>query len=419
MEKQNPVEVSIICITYNHAKFIGKAIDGFLRQKTNFSYEIIIHDDVSTDGTRDILIEYQRKYPDKIKLLLEEENQYSKDVRILLTLGLPEARGKYVAISDGDDEWIYDGKLQEQYDLLENNPDISFCIHNVIRYNRQTGEKINQIIDMESRILSDEEIIIEPYGRAPTTSFFFRAEYISGIPQFCYRAPVGDNPLRLYYACKGKIYYLNQAWAIRNFLHEGSWNYKMQNESLKVNYVKRYLLFLKEFDEYSKKRFDVYLQKKMYRMCRSAVEVLLPEPVNKDSLAKTINRFGQETENKFGVILKKIYKDRLTQCVDYLDEKTEKFINECKRRRGKLYLYGVGGEARKFAEKLEYMNILFEGFVVSDNHKKDDFFMKHKVSVVSRLDREESYLWLTLNGRNIRQVLPYIEELGFKNILYL
>ena len=78
MNQKKEIEVSIVCITFNHEKYIRKTLDGFLMQKTKFSYEIIVHDDASTDGTKKILQEYQRKYPDKITLLLEKENQYSK-----------------------------------------------------------------------------------------------------------------------------------------------------------------------------------------------------------------------------------------------------------------------------------------------------------------------------------------------------
>lgn len=83
MEK---AKVSICCITYNHEKYIRKTLDGFLMQKTNFNYEIIIHDDASTDGTQDIIKEYQNKYPDIFKLIIQTDNQYSKGKKIFLNV---------------------------------------------------------------------------------------------------------------------------------------------------------------------------------------------------------------------------------------------------------------------------------------------------------------------------------------------
>lgn len=318
MKQENIIEVSIICIVFNHAKFIQKTMEGFLMQKTKFPYEIIIHDDASTDGTVEILQEYQRQYPDKIHLLLEKENQYSKGKGIL-KLCFPEVKGKYIAITDGDDEWIYDRKLQEQYNLMEKNPNISFCFHNVIKKNMQTGEQEEQIKDMRSGILNKKEIILEPQGRAPTTSFFFRSEYIGEIPEFSYCASVEDDPIRFYYACKGEIFYIDKIWAIRNFMHEESWNYQMRDKSFEIRYIKKYLKYLVEFNNYSKRKYDIFLQEKIYYLCFWAIELLQPEIMDKKNLRKIINVFWKETESKFSEIFNQIYKQMLPRCMDYLE----------------------------------------------------------------------------------------------------
>ena len=123
--------VSILCLTYNHAGFISQAIEGFLMQKTNFPFEILIHDDASTDGTTEIIKEYERKYPELIKPIYQKENQFSIGVKITLTYQYPRARGKYLAFCEGDDYWIDPNKLQKQVDFLEVNSDISLCYHGV------------------------------------------------------------------------------------------------------------------------------------------------------------------------------------------------------------------------------------------------------------------------------------------------
>lgn len=125
----NPL-VSICCITYNHAPYIRQCLDGFLMQKTNFKYEIIIHDDCSTDGTTEIIREYASKYPEIFVPLYEDENQYSKGVRgITAKFVYPKARGKYIALCEGDDYWIDKNKLQIQVDFLERNPEYTMCFH--------------------------------------------------------------------------------------------------------------------------------------------------------------------------------------------------------------------------------------------------------------------------------------------------
>jgi glycosyltransferase involved in cell wall biosynthesis len=120
------IMVSIFCITYNHSKFIAKALDGFLMQKCNFNTEIIIGDDCSTDGTTEIIDEYVAKHPDKIKRLKAPKNIGATQNVIRVAL---ETKGKYVATCDGDDYWLDPYKLQKQVDFLENNPEYVMCCH--------------------------------------------------------------------------------------------------------------------------------------------------------------------------------------------------------------------------------------------------------------------------------------------------
>lgn len=132
---KSKILVSICCITYNHAPFIRKAFDGFLMQEppTGVSadepwYEILIHDDASTDGTTEIIKEYVEKYPDMILPLFEKENQYTKGADMDL-YNYNRARGKYIAYCEGDDYWTDPYKLQKQVDYMDAHPDYSICTH--------------------------------------------------------------------------------------------------------------------------------------------------------------------------------------------------------------------------------------------------------------------------------------------------
>lgn len=120
------IEVSVLMITYNQEKYIREALDSVLMQKVNFNYEIVIGDDCSTDNTQEILKEYYRKYPDRIKLILRRKNlgptKNAYDVLRRLT-------GKYVACLEGDDYWTDDMKLQKQYDFMEEHREFSGCGH--------------------------------------------------------------------------------------------------------------------------------------------------------------------------------------------------------------------------------------------------------------------------------------------------
>ena len=110
------MEVSVLCLAYNHEKYIKKCLDSILAQKTNFKYEIIINDDASTDNTANIIKEYEEKYPEIIKPIYQIENKYSKGEAIVEEYMLPKATGKYIAFCECDDWWLSDDKLQKQYD---------------------------------------------------------------------------------------------------------------------------------------------------------------------------------------------------------------------------------------------------------------------------------------------------------------
>lgn len=128
MALTNTPLVSISCITYNHESYIRQCLEGFMMQKCNFDFEILIHDDASTDGTIEIIKEYQEKYPDIIKPIFQIENQYSKGVRgINPRFNFPRAKGKYIALCEGDDYWTDPLKLQKQVDFLEKNTAYNIC----------------------------------------------------------------------------------------------------------------------------------------------------------------------------------------------------------------------------------------------------------------------------------------------------
>lgn len=145
----NP-QVSISCLTYNHAPFLRRCLDGFLMQQCDFDFEILIHDDASNDGTQEIIKEYQQKYPQIIKPILQTENQWSKGVNgISFRANFPRARGKYIAMCEGDDYWTDPYKLQQQVDFLENNPHFSLTCGGFLKVNIKTGQNTAEIITDE------------------------------------------------------------------------------------------------------------------------------------------------------------------------------------------------------------------------------------------------------------------------------
>ena len=209
MDNKQEILVSICCITYNQKDYIEKAILSFLEQKTNFKYEILIHDDCSTDGTTEIVKEYEEKYPDLIRGLYEEENQYSKRVKISTTLVWPKARGKYIALCEGDDYWCDEFKLQKQVDYMEKHEECTFCFTN--GYCERNGVITGPVIPWQKESKVKKSGIynvseIDRLGFIPTASFMFRKDNISSLPTLKKTSFTGDNLYKLWFTFCGYAY---------------------------------------------------------------------------------------------------------------------------------------------------------------------------------------------------------------------
>lgn len=167
-----PILVSIRCCTYNHESYIRRCLDGFVMQKTNFRFEAIVHDDASTDGTAAIVREYASRYPDIIKPIFEEENQYSKHDGSISRIMNSHMRGKYIAMCEGDDYWIDPYKLQKQVDFLESHPEYAMCFHNCHIHNETPTDFRHE--GTQDRDYSVQELFSE--WIVPTASMLLRKE---------------------------------------------------------------------------------------------------------------------------------------------------------------------------------------------------------------------------------------------------
>ena len=229
--------VSIKCLAYNHEKVIKNALDGFLMQKTNFPFEIIVHDDASHDKTASIIKEYEKEYPLIIKPIYENENQYSKKDDSLNEIISSRIKGKYVAYCEGDDYWIDENKLQNQIDYLESNEKCSLVLTNCyeedfVKHSRTEGYPYSSNKGLYSRKIPINEIIMEKGTLPPTCSIVVRASSINSMPPFFKKAPVGDKPLRFYMASIGDIYYMNKITCVHRFNVEGSFGVRVKNKKI-------------------------------------------------------------------------------------------------------------------------------------------------------------------------------------------
>jgi len=146
-------------------------------QKTNFPIEILIHDDASTDGTEELIRDYEVKYPEIIKPIYETENQYVKGRKGSRTFNFPRAKGKYIAMCEGDDFWIDPLKLQKQVDFLEANPTFSGTFHEtrVLEYNEQQQDNRERVYGRNAPDICTVEDTLSTYSLFHTSSFLFRS----------------------------------------------------------------------------------------------------------------------------------------------------------------------------------------------------------------------------------------------------
>lgn len=404
------IDVTVWCTAYNHANYIEKALKGFINQETTFNYEVIVFDDASTDGTQDIIREYASEYPKIIKAYLANVNTYRQPQARQIRTALKEntINGKYIALCEGDDYWIYSKKLQRQYNLLENNPDLGMCIHNAIRFDGK--EIVPQIIDMDSQVLNDKEIFFSPNGLPPTASFFFRANiYWELINTEGYQiCPVGDNPIRYWSNYRSKIFYIDKCWSVRNYMHEGSWNKRFaKDKEYYIDYCKQNLEYYEVFDIETQGKYHSHLE----TMKKNLTYTLMAEDIKECSNTESyvVSMSNREYINREKKYLMKHILPVLKYNSDYYDV--------ISRITYKKYIYGAGEEAIKTAKQLNQHKISFEGFVVTDKDTNPNILLGKKVLGLNEIERFEKLAFiLGLNNKNKMEVIDLLYD---KDILLI
>lgn len=214
------IKVSILCNVFNHGKFLERTLQGFVEQQTDFEYEVIIHDDASTDDSPSIIRRYAEAFPSLFVPILETENQYSKGVPITKSITLPLARGKYIALCEGDDFWVDSSKLQRQFDFLETHLDYSLCLHNAYVIDEYLGCVYLSEPDIEDKDKSMTDVILEGGGKInPTASMFFRNQLPNDWPS----GPVGDHFYLIMMASMGKIRWFAKPMSVYRYRTGLSW----------------------------------------------------------------------------------------------------------------------------------------------------------------------------------------------------
>jgi len=229
--EDSAVAVSALVVTYNHERFVRQALDSALIQRLPQPFEILVSEDCSTDATRAIVQEYAERHPQLVRLLLSEQNLHSNEV---VARGFRAARGRYVALLDGDDYWTSDDKLRAQVEFLEARPDLTISFHNVQvvdEHSQSTGRLWNAPGQQEVSGL--HELLRGNF--IASTSVMYRRTAVADVPAWYDRFPITDWPLHVIYALAGRIGYLDRTLGAYRLHSGGSFSTLGEREKLEAN----------------------------------------------------------------------------------------------------------------------------------------------------------------------------------------
>jgi glycosyltransferase involved in cell wall biosynthesis len=214
-------KVSVAVLTYNHAEFVAQALGSVLDQKASFEWEIVVGDDCSTDGTREILKSYARKHPERIRLLLHPQGLGPHELNLAgnnnFLATYRACRGEYVALLDGDDYWTNDSKLEKQVRFLDTHPNCSLCCHAVaVEYSGERGRNWDPVIGESAKeICSIEDILrLETKPEMPEPSMMIRRRSLRKFPDWFNGMFNSDYALQVLLAERGDVGFLSDCMAV-------------------------------------------------------------------------------------------------------------------------------------------------------------------------------------------------------------
>ena len=254
---QTQTLATVILPTHNHAPFIAQAIESVLMQQTDFPFDILLHDDASTDGTADICREYAERYPEKITLIAQSVNQYTIDRRIQSHILIPKVKAKYTAILDGDDYWLSNDRLQRQVRYLEEHPNCTLTVGAAdqvdIRGN-VTGRSAPYATD---RAIDPNDMIRMGGGFVASDTIVMPTQVLRDMPEFADRTEVEDIPFQLLGALAGYAWYFADTFVAYRQAVPGSWSTRQYASAMETR-IKTSLELIelnKGYDAYSQGRY--------------------------------------------------------------------------------------------------------------------------------------------------------------------
>ncbi|MBQ7852492.1 MAG: glycosyltransferase, partial [Muribaculaceae bacterium] len=297
------IAVTVVCITYGHEQYISQALEGFVKQKTTFRYQVYVGDDCSPDRTPDIVREYAEKYPNIIVPFCRETNMGAQ--RNLIDL-CQQAISPYIAFCEGDDYWIDENKLQQQFDFMQSNPKIRLC-HTRTRIQAPSDWHLNNYYKR-----NDKNEIIVPDGEpgyrekdywtvadfaaqfpSHTSNVFYRWNYDLVIPDWFYTGLIGDTPIELLQLGSGRAVYLPGVTSVYRRSDVGVFMNHSNQEHF-INTRLDYLRLLMGLEHYFEQNYQgLYLSALRSRACKEMINYFNATKNNPDLLRELVMQYPE------------------------------------------------------------------------------------------------------------------------------
>lgn len=416
------VLVSIWCITYNHEQYIRDALESFLEQETDFRYEIVVHDDASTDNTARIIKEFEEKYPKLIHGIYQTENQTSRngtDRKWIWAIQAQHCKGKYIALCDGDDFWSDSRKLQIQINYMEKYPECVLTAHDAVLMNIEKGEaKVMQPYDGD-RDISADEIIMQYHGMLPASSMVFQKKALAAdFHQYFLGAGIGDYPLQLWMMTRGRVHYFDRVMSVYRYMHKGSWNQRVTADIKHIAaHTVQMIYFLKEFDKYTEGKYQSSIMKRIEKYEKSMLlQYCQYFPLT--LFKKRCDEYDRENNGRYHEELEGVMKQFScmfpAQECGWMED-----IRQFHQKYRYIYIMGAGTFGAAMAGQMKYNSLDFEGFTVSGQVGKENVYLGKPVWGLGGMPHplEETGIIIGMNLEKWPDAIENLKKAGIKNYL--
>ena len=239
-------KVIISCVTYNHEKYIGQALQSFVMQKTSFPFVVHVHDDLSTDNTRKIIEEYQKKYPEIIIPKFHKENCYSQGADVLQRQLYSDLTSEYVCFCEGDDYWTDEYKLDKQITFLDSHKDFAVCCH-LVELIWEDDKSRNSIYPYPEFCKGSTEFALEDllknnFFATSSVCYRWRKDFND---VFVWGIFPGDWFRHILHAETGKVKMIPEVMGVYRKHRGGIWYGHQENDSFYINNGIKFLNFYK------------------------------------------------------------------------------------------------------------------------------------------------------------------------------